>query len=258
MRNNRDRSIAFLMLLPSLILLAIFVYYFIGRAIQTSTTDWGENPAQPALSQTVEVNYVGLDNYVRLMTSFTESSFRVSLVNTFFFTIFFVAGCIVVGMFLAILLDQKVAGEGIFRTVFLFPMALSFVVTGTIWRWMLQPRGGINILPTLIGLAMVGWVAATKLFDVELPELPIPEGLLLLGLGAFAALLIILRLLMGYEVGNAVFSVSLDRKFGLFLATLAGIGLAGGGFLKFQEGGGQMPGKSSGGSTGDGGNATPF
>ncbi|MCB0965126.1 MAG: hypothetical protein KDA98_17750 [Acidimicrobiales bacterium] len=153
--------------------------------------------------------------------------------------------------------DQVIGGSGI--ALFLFSFFPWFGVDGY--------SGGGNawdvgfftgILPTLIGLAMVGWVAATKLFDVELPELPIPEGLLLLGLGAFAALLIILRLLMGYEVGNAVFSVSLDRKFGLFLATLAGIGLAGGGFLKFQEGGGQMPGKSSGGSTGDGGNATPF
>jgi glucose/mannose transport system permease protein len=147
MRSNRDRAIAFLMLLPSLVVLGIFVYGFIFQAISTSMTDWGNNLAQPPLSPNVVKNFVGLENYQNLMTDLLEFPFRNSLVNTFFFTIFFVMGCIVVGMLLALLLDQKVVGEAFFRTVFLFPMALSFVVTGTIWRWMLQPSGGINVLP---------------------------------------------------------------------------------------------------------------
>ncbi|MCA9895783.1 MAG: sugar ABC transporter permease, partial [Anaerolineae bacterium] len=106
---------------------------------------------------------------------------------TFFFTIFFVAGCIVVGMFLAILLDQKVAGEGIFRTVFLFPMALSFVVTGTIWRWMLQPRGGINILPTLIGLQPIefSWVNSQETWFQFLWQ-DVPRIITFIGIGILA------------------------------------------------------------------------
>ena len=140
MRSSRDRMIAFLMVLPSLILVAIFVYYFIGRAFQTSLTDWGEDPSKPALAEEVDRDYVGFQNYENLMTDLIQSNFRISLVNTFFFTIFFVGGCIIVGLFLAILLDQRIVGEAFFRTVFLFPMALSFVVTGTIWRWMLQPK----------------------------------------------------------------------------------------------------------------------
>jgi len=151
-RNKRDRLIAFLMVLPTLILLSIFVYFFIGKSIYFSTTDWGENPSQPALSERVVRSDVGFANYEKLMTDIIQANFRNSLTNTFFFTIFFVAGCIVLGLFLAILLDQKVVAEGFFRTVFLFPMALSFVVTGTIWRWLLQPGGGINLLPTFIGL----------------------------------------------------------------------------------------------------------
>ncbi len=147
MRSNRDRAIAFLMLLPSLIVLGIFVYGFIIQAINTSLTDWGSNLAQPPLSPNVVKSYVGLENYQSLMTDLLEFPFRNALVNTFFFTVFFVLGCIVVGMLLALLLDQKIVGEAFFRTIFLFPMALSFVVTGTIWRWMLQPNGGINVLP---------------------------------------------------------------------------------------------------------------
>ncbi|MBL8154996.1 MAG: sugar ABC transporter permease [Anaerolineae bacterium] len=153
MRSSRDRITAIVMLLPSLILLAIFVYVFIAQAISQSMTDWGNNPAQPPLAANVVKSYVGLQNYQNLMTDVLDFNFRNSLTNTFFFTLFFVAGCLGVGLLLALLLDQRVKGEGLFRTIFLFPMALSFVVTGTIWRWMLQPNGGINILPQVL----FGW-----------------------------------------------------------------------------------------------------
>ena len=149
--------IAFLMLLPSLFLLGLFVYGFIAQAISTSMTDWGANPAQAPLAANVVKSFVGFQNYESIMTDLMEFNFRNALVNTFFFTIFFVAGCLAVGLFLALLLDQNVAGEGFFRTVFLFPMALSFVVTGTIWRWMFQPNGGINILPTVFGLPAINF-----------------------------------------------------------------------------------------------------
>jgi glucose/mannose transport system permease protein len=148
---NRDRWTAMLMLLPSVVLLAVFVYGFIGQTAWTSLTDWGRNPAE-ALSRTPEIHFIGFQNYRDLFTSFIDVRFRQDLVNTFFFTIFFLAGCLGLGLSLAFLLDQNVRGEGFFRTLFLFPMSLSFVVTGTIWRWMLQPRGGVNVLPTTVGL----------------------------------------------------------------------------------------------------------
>lgn len=167
--------VAFLMLLPSLVLLGLFVYGFILQAIGTSMSDWGMNPAQPPLSLTVVKSFVGLQNYQSIMTDLLEFNFRNALVNTFFFTLFFVAGCLLVGLFLALLLDQNVKGEGFFRTVFLFPMALSFVVTGTIWRWMLQPGGGINTLPTAIGLPPItfGWINTREvIFGFEWADVP--------------------------------------------------------------------------------------
>ena len=169
MFNRRDRATAFLMFVPTLLLLGIFVYFFIGQAVVTSMTDWGVNPEQPALAKDVVKSYVGLQNYENLMTDLLEFPFRNSLVNTFFFTVFFVSGCLAVGLLLALLLDQNIVAEGFFRTVFLFPMALSFVVTGTIWRWMLQPNGGINILPeVLFGWEPIqfGWLNSR---DVWLP-----------------------------------------------------------------------------------------
>jgi glucose/mannose transport system permease protein len=185
---------AFLMILPSLLVLGIFVYVFIGQAIATSTTDWGENREQPALAENVIKEYVGTQNYQNLMTDVLNFPFRNAMVNTFFFTLFFVGGCLFVGLTLAVLLDQKVFGEGLFRTVFLFPMALSFVVTGTIWRWMLQPKGGINILPTLFGGQPIefSWLNSR---DVWLPFLwqDVPKYLTL-----FAC--VVLGLLMAYYV----------------------------------------------------------
>src|SRR5690606_10764272 len=149
LRINRDRVTAFLMLLPSLILLAIFVYGFIGETIYTSMTDWGE---QAGLALDPEINFVGFANYEQLFSGLLDVRFRQDLVNTFFFTLFFLSACLILGLLLAILLDQNIKGEGIFRTIFLFPMALSFIVTGTIWRWLFNPRGGINVLPTVFGL----------------------------------------------------------------------------------------------------------
>lgn len=144
-RINPDRLYAVLTILPSIILLAIFVYGFIGQTFYWSLTDWQGMGANP------EKHFIKLQNYKMLFSDINGYRFRVELVNTFFFTLFFLSGCLVLGFFLAVLLDQNIKGEGIFRTVFLFPMALSFAVTGTIWRWLLDPQGGINVLPKVVG-----------------------------------------------------------------------------------------------------------
>jgi len=142
---------SFLAVLPSLVLVGVFVYGFIGRTILSSLTDWGRDPSQ-ALALSPVTRFVGLDNYRQLFTGIIDGRFRQDLVSTVFFTAFFLAGCLGVGLLLAILIDHRPRGQAFFRAVFLFPFALSFVVTGTIWRWLLQPSGGVNRLPTLVGL----------------------------------------------------------------------------------------------------------
>jgi hypothetical protein len=95
-----------------------------------------------------------------------------------------------------------------------------------------------STLPMLIGLVMAGVIIASKLFDVKLPELPVTWGQAHLGLGALAAFLVVLKLLMGEDAPAAAeaFGVDISRAFGLFLAALAAIGLAVGGWLMFKEG----------------------
>ena len=179
-RINRDQWVAFLMLLPSLILLAVFVYGFIAQTFYTSMTDWGE---QAGLSLNPDINFVGFYNYEQLFSGFLDVRFRQDLVNTFFFTLFFLSACLVLGLLLAVLLDQNIRAEGLFRTIFLFPMALSFIVTGTIWRWLFNPRGGINVLPTVFGLEPlnVRWLTdRTQVLSFNWQDLPAIIGVFLL------------------------------------------------------------------------------
>lgn len=151
--------------------------------------------------------------------------------------------------------DKVLAGSGL--ALFIFSFLPWFGVKGY--------GGGGNawdvgfftgILPVLIGLLLLGYVVVTKLLDgVELPDLPVPYPLVVLGLAALAALLVVVRLVIGYDVG---FGIKLDRKYGLILSTLAALGLAGGAFLKFQEDGGEFPTKSGGDSQGGSQPPTPF
>jgi len=150
-RKKRNELTSFLVLLPSLVLIAIFVYYFIARTVAASLSDWGRDPSQ-ALALNPETHFIGLDNYRELFTGVIDVRFRQDLVSTLFFTAFFIAGCLLLGLLLAVAIDHRPRAEGLFRGVFLFPFSLSFVVTGTIWRWLLQPRGGVNRLPTMVGL----------------------------------------------------------------------------------------------------------
>jgi glucose/mannose transport system permease protein len=160
-RRRASQLKSFLVVLPSLLLVGVFVYGFIGRTILSSLTDWGQDPTQ-ALAISPVTRFVGLDNYRELFTGVIDGRFRQDLVNTVFFTAAFLAGCLGLGLLLAILIDHKPRGEGVFRAVFLFPFALSFVVTGTIWRWLLQPSGGVNLLPKLVGRPASGFAWLTS------------------------------------------------------------------------------------------------
>ena len=154
---RRERWIAFLLILPSIILIAIFVYGFIGWTTTVALSKWdGVKP---------DYTWVGLDNFKMLFTEaggISAKRFEIDLWNTFFFTIFFLLLCVVIGLLLAILLDQRVKGEGFFRTIYLFPMALSFVVTGVVWQWIFAPGTatrlrGVNALLSAVGLDALRW-----------------------------------------------------------------------------------------------------
>jgi glucose/mannose transport system permease protein len=96
-----------------------------------------------------EYGWVGLHNYVAMLRT---PNLRIAYVNLVIFAAGFVLVTTALGLLLAILLDQRVRGENILRTIFLYPFAVSFVVTGTVWSWLLNPGFG---LPKLI--QNLGW-----------------------------------------------------------------------------------------------------
>lgn len=151
-------------------------------------TNWG---GVTALSENPVRNFVGLNNYIELFTGFLDARFRQDLVNAIYYSVSLLVGAIGIGMFIAILLDQKPKGEDVLRTVFLYPMSLSFIVSGTIWRWLLSPQGGVNILPAELGFAPLNlkWLSSkstTLLFNwqnlLEILFYFVGAGLIIVGL----------------------------------------------------------------------------
>jgi len=156
---QKDKLYSFLFILPSIILIAIFVYFFIFWTGFISLTDW--NDIFPSF------NIVGLRNYLELFQNFR---FQISMKNTLVFTALFLVSSLILGFLLAIFLDQKIRGENIFRNIYLFPMAISFVVTGVVWRWILNPGTinnpvGLNQILDKIGLSFLksGWYTDPKI-----------------------------------------------------------------------------------------------
>jgi glucose/mannose transport system permease protein len=84
---------------------------------------------------------VGFAQYVRL---FNNDRWLLSLQNLAVYGVLFIAACMLIGFLLAVFIDQKVMGEGLFRTVFLYPYAMSFVATGLVWQWLLNPGNGLE------------------------------------------------------------------------------------------------------------------
>jgi glucose/mannose transport system permease protein len=128
-----------LVLAPSFLLILFFVYGFNLWTFFLSFTN------SKAFTST---KLIGLANYQKLWTWTFEtdppSNWYTALVNMGLFGGLYVGFCLFLGLTLAILLDQKIRGEGILRPIYLYPLALSFIVTGTAWKLFLDPGIGLE------------------------------------------------------------------------------------------------------------------
>ena len=123
-----------IVLSPSFFLVIVFVYGFIAYTGWLSFTDSKMLPSN---------NLVGLENYEKL---FRLRHWNTALNNLAVFGTLYIGICSVLGLTLAIFLDQKIRGEGLIRPIYLYPMALSFIVTGTAWKWFLDPGIGLETI----------------------------------------------------------------------------------------------------------------
>jgi glucose/mannose transport system permease protein len=146
MHRDKDRYLSIILISPSILAVLIFVYGFIAWSVRVSMSSWkGLSP---------DYTWVALKNYIAL---FSDPRFMVDVRNTLIFTGVFVIGSILLGFFLAVMLDQGLKGEGFFRSLFLFPMAISYIVTGVVWRWLMNPAegdrlSGLNLLFSYLNL----------------------------------------------------------------------------------------------------------
>ncbi|WP_304620639.1 carbohydrate ABC transporter permease [Paracoccus sediminilitoris] len=150
-----ERNVPKMVLAPSFVAIMIFVYGFIAWTAWISFT-------KSRLMPRYELD--GINQYERL---FAAPRWDVAMNNLFIFGGLFIVISMLIGLALAIFLDQKIRAEGVLRTIYLYPMALSLIVTGTAWKWILNP--GLGIQETVRG-----WGFESFTFDwIIRPEMAI-------------------------------------------------------------------------------------
>jgi len=132
MKNYLQLLLPRIVLAPSFFLILVFVYGFIIYTGYLSLTDSRMLPTY---------EFMGWGNYTKL---FGLRHWKIAVNNLAIFAIVYILFCTAIGLLLAILLDQKIRAEGFLRPIFLYPMALSFIVTGTAWKWFLDPGIGLE------------------------------------------------------------------------------------------------------------------
>ncbi|OCJ13418.1 sugar ABC transporter permease [Rhizobium sp. AC44/96] len=125
-------------------IVALFFYGSIGWTFWMSLT-------RSTLMPTYEL--IGFQQYVKL---FSDHRWLVSCLNMVIFGVLYIVGTLAIGMLLAVFADRRIKAESFFRTIFLYPLAVSLIVTGLSWRWLLDP---VNGFPALV--RSLGWESFT-------------------------------------------------------------------------------------------------
>lgn len=152
--DRKTKIFIFLFLLPAVVGLGLYAYYFSGWNLSISMTN--------ARSLIFPAEFIGLGNYERFLV---DSVFITVVKNTAIFTVLFMGGTLLLGLLLAILIDQGIKGEGLYKVIILIPMAMPMVISGVLWSWMFSPRMGvINSLLRVFHLDFLTqpWITSTS------------------------------------------------------------------------------------------------
>jgi glucose/mannose transport system permease protein len=139
LRERLGQALPIIVIAPSMI--ASFIYVF-GFAIWTFYVSLSNSSLLPSYG------FVGFHHYVAL---WSNTRWKIAYTNLFLYSGVYVVLAILVGLGLAIAIDQRVRGEAIWRTIFLYPLAVSFVVTGSVWKWLYSPDAGIEYFVRSLG-----------------------------------------------------------------------------------------------------------
>ncbi|MBP7242997.1 carbohydrate ABC transporter permease [Amaricoccus sp.] len=164
--------------LASVPMILTAVVVFLGGTIWTIVHSFTNSKLLPRL------NFVGLDQYERL---WSNDRWLVSIENLAIYGVLSLIFSLAIGFLLATLLDQKIRFEDTFRTIFLYPFALSFIVTGLVWQWLLNPDFGVQSVIRRLGFE--GFVF-DPLYDADI----VIYGVLIAGLWQGTGLVMCLML----------------------------------------------------------------
>jgi glucose/mannose transport system permease protein len=172
-KNKRSLSArlgGLLFVLPSILVVMIFVYGLILWSVNVSLTNQNSGTKKA-------IEYVGLKNYTDLVA---DERFTHSLSNLVKFTVVFILGALVTGFIMSLLLEKGIKGEGFFRSFYLYPMAISFIAMGTVFNWLLnsardEEAGGLNLALQKIGLGFLqnDWYVSERgsMYAMALPAI---------------------------------------------------------------------------------------
>jgi len=146
MRRVRQWLPGLLLLSPSIVAIAVFVYGLIGWNTRLALSDKHD-----------EISPQRFNNGKNFVDLWRDPSWPGAVRHAILFTVVFVGGALVLGWFLAFLMDKGIRGEGGYRAIYLFPMAVSFIASGVVWRWLMNPAPperavGFNQLLHKVGL----------------------------------------------------------------------------------------------------------
>ena len=138
-RARLGKALPFVVLAPSLLATFVYVFVFTGWTLYISLSNSSLLPSY---------TFVGFGHYKAL---WENHRWNIAYTNLLVFSMFYVLGAMAIGLLLAIFIDQRVRGEAVWRTIFLYPLAVSFIVTGTVWGWLYSPTSGIEFLVRNLG-----------------------------------------------------------------------------------------------------------
>jgi len=133
------RWVPIIVLVPSIIASFVYVFVFAGWTVYLSVSNSSLLPSY---------GFDGIQHYISL---WQNKRWGIAYSNLFFFSAIYVICAMGFGLALAILIDQKVRLESFWRTIFLYPLAVSFIVTGTVWQWLYNPTSGFEFLAHSLG-----------------------------------------------------------------------------------------------------------
>jgi len=150
---RRRLSLAAWIALAPMVATVLFAY--LGTMLWTARVSLSFSRSLPTNT------FAGVTQYVRL---FQNDRWILSLQNLVIYGACFIAACLVIGLLLAIFIDQRVVAEGALRTVFLYPYAMSFVATGLVWQWILNPELGVQAVLRHMGFehARFDWIVTQR------------------------------------------------------------------------------------------------